>query len=164
MARRVRTVVDVIDDFDGTVHSEADAENLQFAFDGTAYEIDLSLDHAAQVRELLGPLIERSRRLGKAPRDLTQPRKAQTKALAHSDEPPALPPSQQGQGEGRTAAKYRLRNKRKEIRLWAQSQGIDQALTGKISEETVTAWNAAHPDDPVPAWEGKKGERLEEVN
>ncbi|WP_425465871.1 Lsr2 dimerization domain-containing protein [Nocardia bhagyanarayanae] len=47
MARKV--VVTVVDDFDG--HSPA-VEMVSFALDGVGYEIDLSEQNAARLREL----------------------------------------------------------------------------------------------------------------
>lgn len=56
MARRVEIVLD--DDLDG---SRAD-ETVIFGLDGKEYEIDLSVDNAAQLRDALAPFVDNARR------------------------------------------------------------------------------------------------------
>jgi hypothetical protein len=58
MASKTRVVL--IDDLDG---SEA-AETVSFALDGTTYEIDLSADNAAKLRDALSPWVSQGRRTG----------------------------------------------------------------------------------------------------
>jgi hypothetical protein len=57
VARRVEIVLE--DDLDG---STAD-ETVKFGLDGKDYEIDLSAEHATQLREALAPFVENGRRL-----------------------------------------------------------------------------------------------------
>ncbi|CAI9411488.1 histone-like nucleoid-structuring protein Lsr2 [Aestuariimicrobium sp. T2.26MG-19.2B] len=56
MAQRVNVVLE--DDIDGT---PADV-TVSFAFDGTAYEIDLSEANAAQLREVVAPWVAHARK------------------------------------------------------------------------------------------------------
>jgi hypothetical protein len=58
MAQRVETVV--IDDLDGV--SPAD-ETIRFAIDGAAYEIDLTADHAEELRSYLNAYVGAARRI-----------------------------------------------------------------------------------------------------
>lgn len=58
VAQRVETVV--VDDLDGV--SLAD-ETVRFAVDGTAYEIDLTAQHAADLRSFLNSYVAAARRL-----------------------------------------------------------------------------------------------------
>lgn len=58
MVQRILTVLE--DDIDG---SEA-AETVQFALDGTSYEIDLNDKHARQLRQALGKYIDGARKVG----------------------------------------------------------------------------------------------------
>jgi nucleoid-associated protein Lsr2 len=53
-----RVTVEITDDIDGT---EA-AETIAFRVDGTAYEIDLSAENAAKMRQVFGRHIEHARR------------------------------------------------------------------------------------------------------
>jgi hypothetical protein len=53
-----RTVVDFVDDLDG---SAAD-ETVRFALDGHTYEIDLSSANATALRDLLAPYVDAARR------------------------------------------------------------------------------------------------------
>ena len=53
-----KTIVTLVDDLDGT---EA-AETITFAFDGATYEIDLSADNAAALRDALEPWVRAARR------------------------------------------------------------------------------------------------------
>jgi hypothetical protein len=55
-----RTEVLLIDDLDG---SEAN-ETVNFAIDGTAYEIDLSTTHASELRQALQPYLGVARKVG----------------------------------------------------------------------------------------------------
>lgn len=58
MARK--TFVELVDDMDG---GKAD-ETVSFGLDGVAYEIDLSAENAAELREALGVWAGKARRVG----------------------------------------------------------------------------------------------------
>ena len=58
MARR--TFVELVDDMDG---GTAD-ETVSFALDGVAYEIDLTAENAAELREAIGVWAGKARRVG----------------------------------------------------------------------------------------------------
>lgn len=58
MARR--TFVELVDDMDG---GTAD-ETVQFGLDGVAYEIDLTAENAAELREAFGVWAGKARRVG----------------------------------------------------------------------------------------------------
>lgn len=58
MARK--TYVELIDDLTG----DKAEETVSFALDGVAYEIDLSEENAAKLREELGNWTEKARRVG----------------------------------------------------------------------------------------------------
>ncbi|TDC27784.1 Lsr2 family protein [Micromonospora sp. 15K316] len=57
-----QTVVLLTDDID---HSTDNVDTHQFAFDGVEYEIDLSGQNAARLREALAPYVAAERRLPK---------------------------------------------------------------------------------------------------
>ncbi|MFS3127219.1 histone-like nucleoid-structuring protein Lsr2 [Nocardioides sp. Bht2] len=58
MAQKVHIVL--VDDIDG---SEA-SETVTFGMDGVSYEIDLSTDNAAKLREAVAPFLGHARRVG----------------------------------------------------------------------------------------------------
>ena len=57
-----KTIVQLIDDLDG---GQA-AETINFGLDGAHYEIDLSEDNAAALRDVLAPYIAHARRSGRS--------------------------------------------------------------------------------------------------
>src|SRR3954447_15937537 len=59
MAQKVE--VRLIDDLDG----EAADETVSFAIDGTEYEIDLSSEHALELRKSVGAFVGAARRVGR---------------------------------------------------------------------------------------------------
>jgi hypothetical protein len=74
-------IVRLIDDLTG----DDAAETVTFALDGSRYEIDLSADNAAQLRETLGRYIANARRSSRAragaPRRGTRADREQTAAI-----------------------------------------------------------------------------------
>lgn len=58
MARK--TIVEWVDDIDGTVA----AETVTFTIDGSRYEVDLSDENAAKLRDVMSKWIEAGRRSG----------------------------------------------------------------------------------------------------
>jgi hypothetical protein len=108
MARKTHVVL--IDDLDG---SEA-ADTVTFGLDGANYEIDLSAEHAAELRETLEPWTSRARRVGGRTR-----RTGTGKASSGS--------------QGDTAL----------IRAWAKEQGHEVSERGRISKEIREAYEAA---------------------
>jgi hypothetical protein len=58
-----RQTIQMFDDLDGQPIDE-DGATIRFGLDGRAYEIDLSTENAAKLRETLAPFIERGRSVG----------------------------------------------------------------------------------------------------
>ena len=58
-----KTIVQLIDDLD---QSPAD-ETVSFGIDGTSYEIDLSRENAAKLRDALAEYVANARRVGRSP-------------------------------------------------------------------------------------------------
>jgi Lsr2 len=111
--------VKFIDDIDGT---DA-AGTVMFALDGRAYEIDLSDDNAARLRDSLATFVASARRSGGAPRKARTPR-----ATAEGESTPA-----RGNRE-ETAA----------IRAWARENGHEVSERGRIPKAVVQAYQSAH--------------------
>jgi hypothetical protein len=70
----------LVDDFDGSPA----AETVSFALDGTTYELDLSADNAAELRETLGEWIAGARRIREA-RSARGSRTGRTKSRSSSN-------------------------------------------------------------------------------
>lgn len=109
MAQRVNIVLE--DDLDGT---DAD-ETVTFGLDGVTYEIDLSSENAARLRDALAPFVGHARRA--AGRRLTSrsvaPRSGGKRDLA-------------------------------DVREWARHNGHKVSDRGRISAEVQAAYDKAH--------------------
>jgi hypothetical protein len=110
MSQRVNVVL--IDDLDD---SEA-SETVRFGLDGADYEIDLSDDNAAKLREALALYIGHARRTG------GRRRAGATTAATSRD------------SDGPSAA---------EIRAWARENGWDVPERGRVSTEVREAFFAS---------------------
>src|SRR4051794_11443906 len=62
MARRVS--VQVVDDLDETIIENGDGQTVRFGLNGTAYEIDLTNEHADELREALARYVDAARKTG----------------------------------------------------------------------------------------------------
>lgn len=110
-----KTILRIIDDFDGTELGDVDKPTVSFSLDGVDYEIDLSEQHQEELRETLRRYTEAARRTTSRGRTKTGSR-----------------PSTAG---GPPAA---------EIRAWARSHGFEVPDRGRIPAEAREAFNAAH--------------------
>ncbi|MQA94442.1 MAG: Lsr2 family protein [Streptosporangiales bacterium] len=108
MAQKVQVLL--VDDLDG---GEAD-ETVAFSLDGVAYEIDLSTNNAAKMREALAPFIERARKAGGAKT-----------------------------GRGRRTRGASSRERSAEIRSWARQRGIKVNDRGRIPASVVAQYDAS---------------------
>ncbi len=109
------TIEHIVDDLD----CSASAQTVQFAFDGTLYEIDLSAKNQTAFYKTLKPYIQVSRRVGGA-----RPRKSPGKKRATSRK--AAPKLD-------TAA----------IRAWAAENGIEVSARGRIPNHVLEAYQNA---------------------
>lgn len=107
MAQKV--LVELVDDLDG---SEA-AETVSFGLDGVSYEIDLSSDHAADLRDSMAPFVEYARRTGGRKRAAQQP----TPQRSAVD-----------------------REQNQLIRTWARENGFEISERGRIPAEVTDAY------------------------
>jgi hypothetical protein len=112
MAQRVDVVL--VDDIDG---SDA-TETVSFALDGVDYEIDLSDQHAGELRNALSLYVGHGRRTGGR-------RKTGRRSSSASS----------GDDTGASAA---------DIRAWARENGWDVPERGRVSAEVREAYAAAH--------------------
>ena len=109
MAQRVNVVL--VDDIDGNDASET----VSFALDGVDYEIDLSDEHAAQLREALALYIGHGRRTG------GRRRSGRRSSAAPEGGPSAA-----------------------DIRAWARENGYEVPERGRVSAEVREAYAAAN--------------------
>ena len=116
MAQKVD--VRFVDDLDG---SEA-SDTVSFALVGRAYEIDLSEENAAKLRDSLATFVAAARRTGSR-----RPRSQRSS----TSEAPAAParPSREA-----TAA----------VRTWARENGHEVSERGRIPKAVIEAYNSAH--------------------
>ena len=112
MAQRVNVVL--VDDLDG---SDA-VETVSFALDGVDYEIDLSEQHAGELRNALALYIGHGRRTG-GRRRKSSGGSAKSPAAAGGPSP-------------------------SEIRAWARENGWDVPERGRVAADVREAYAAAH--------------------
>jgi nucleoid-associated protein Lsr2 len=113
-----QTKVELIDDLTG---DKAD-ETVLFGIDGREFEIDLSRDHAGELRDNLARYLAKARKVGK----LTAVSTTTSKRTA----------SGQRQSREQTAA----------IREWARANGHNVSDRGRIPLEVAKAFEDAHRD------------------
>lgn len=107
-----RTILELVDDLDG---GKAD-ETVNFALDGVEFEIDLSADNAARLRDAFAEFLGHARRTGgRKQRNAVLP-----KAVAN--------------GKPDTQA----------VREWARSQGEQVAERGRVPQALVIRFQEAH--------------------
>ena len=109
MAQKVQTFF--IDDLDG---GEAEGTVL-FGLDGTQYEIDLSTDHAKELRTALDRYIEAGRRVADNARRAGQ--------------------------NGRKTPASGINNT--EVRAWAKAHGLEVKERGRVSADILAQYRAA---------------------
>lgn len=115
MAKRI--VHHLVDDIDGTEIAEGEGETLNFSISGTAYEIDLTTEHAAELRAAFEPYISAGRRVSSSTSSATSTR-TRSPQVRNSDIA--------------------------EIRSWAKENGHTVSDRGRVPQPIVDAYRAAH--------------------
>jgi len=115
MARKI--VHQLIDDLDGTVIEIGSGESVHFSLDGVAYEIDLTSENAAALRDAFEPYVSAARSISSARR---------------SGSAPSRPRRRSGQQD------YSA------IRSWARENGFQVSERGRVPASVVEAYEAAH--------------------
>jgi Lsr2 len=113
-----RTVIRLIDDLDDTEIVDGAGETVHFALDGREYEIDLTNDHADELRAALDRYVRAARKVGGRP---SRARATATvgKATAPVDYSPQA------------------------VRAWARANKIDVSPRGRIPQSVVDRFRAA---------------------
>ncbi|WP_040166177.1 histone-like nucleoid-structuring protein Lsr2 [Microbacterium gorillae] len=117
MARKI--VHQLIDDLDGTVLEPGTGDTVHFSLDGTAYEVDLTAEHADELRAALEPYVRAGRRLGRGSAAASSPAK-----------------SRRGSGAARDDLA--------EVRSWANANGHTVSDRGRVPAAVLEAYDAAN--------------------
>jgi hypothetical protein len=118
MARK--TVVTLVDDLTG--ETAEDISTVEFTVDGMAYELDLTDENSAKLRDTLSPYGRAGRKIG---------------GRRHGDTRPGRTINSSG-----SAAGYN-RETLKSIRAWAKQNGHRVSDRGRLSAEVLQAWHSA---------------------
>jgi hypothetical protein len=110
-----RTVIRLVDDLDGTEIVDGAGETVRFALDGRQYEIDLTNEHADEMRAALDRYIGAARKVGGRQ---TRARMASMKSAAFVDYSPQA------------------------VRAWAKAHKIDVSPRGRIPQSVVDRFRA----------------------
>lgn len=127
MARRI--VHQFVDDLDGTVLEVGSGETVLFSLDGSAYEIDLTDDNAAALREALAPYIAAGRSVSAR---ATSSRAGSSRTS-----------SARSSGGARTQRRSGQRDYAP-VRAWAAENGYSLSERGRVPAVVLDAYDAAH--------------------
>ncbi|MFG1928418.1 Lsr2 family protein [Cryptosporangium sp. NPDC048952] len=112
MARKVQVML--VDDLDGGTAEET----VAFAIDGTSYEIDLSSDNAAALRDSVEKYVAAARKAGRGG--------------TRTNRRPAATSQRSG------------REQNQAIREWAKGKGLQVSDRGRIPQEVIDQYNSEH--------------------
>jgi hypothetical protein len=118
MAQKVQVLL--VDDIDGGTAEET----VTFALDGVSYEIDLTADHASELRDSLSRWVGHARKTGSGSRGGGR--------------------QQRGGGSRRAGSGSGSSGDATAIREWARENGYEVSERGRISAEIRNAYEAAH--------------------
>ncbi|QIZ35580.1 Lsr2 family protein [Saccharopolyspora sp. ASAGF58] len=118
MAQKV--TVTLVDDLDG---GQAD-ETVEFGLDGVAYQIDLSVDNAGELRDALANYVTNARRAGGRKKPGPRPGAAAVRSAS-----------------GSTSAD---REQNQAIREWARKRGLKVSDRGRIPADIVEQYHQAN--------------------
>ncbi|WNB85299.1 Lsr2 family protein [Cellulomonas sp. ATA003] len=116
MAQKVQVLL--VDDIDGGTAEET----VTFSLDGVSYEIDLTADHAAELRESFSRWVGHARKVGSGSRGSAR--------------------QNRGGGSGRRSSGSS--SDATAIREWARENGHEVSERGRISADVRAAYEAAH--------------------
>ncbi|GAA3767506.1 Lsr2 family protein [Microbacterium kribbense] len=114
MARKI--VHQLVDDIDGTTLDPGSGQTVLFSLDGVSYEIDLTDQNAARLREALAPFVAAARAVGGSRR----------------------------RGTGSRTAGGAGRRDYAPIRAWAAANGYTVSDRGRVPATILDAYDAAH--------------------
>ncbi len=115
----------MIDDLDG---EDVAVQTVAFSLDSVSYEIDLSDEHASELRTVLQPYAAAGRRMGGR-------RAARARVKG---------PSEAGTRVKETSGASSAAAPPEDVRGWARAQGFEVSGRGRISSAIREAYDAAH--------------------
>lgn len=113
-----KTLIQLVDDLDGTPIADGEGKTVSFSIDGVSYEIDLSNDHVDELDAALATFVSAARKTTRS-----------------------------GAGRastGRTASTKSNPEDLQKIREWAKSNGHAVSDRGRIAASVRDAYTAAH--------------------
>lgn len=116
-----KSVVMVVDDISGDTLPEKQGQTVRFGLDGQDYEIDLSAEHAAELRDAVRKYIHAGRRV-------SQPQRREARGRSTA---PAAQESPPGRNTGA-------------IREWARAHGYQVSDRGRLPVTVLEAYAARH--------------------
>ena len=128
MARTTKTIY-TCDLHEGEEVTEGVAE-VSFAFDGSAYEIDLCADHRDEMEEAFATYVGSARRAGRG---------GSSSSSSSSPRRTSRPSSGGGRANGGSD-----REEVQRIREWARENGYTVSERGRLSSTVLEAYRAAH--------------------
>lgn len=117
MAQKV--TVQLVDDLDDSPIAPGEGRTVEFAFDGSSYEIDLTDDNVDKFREAISDYVAAARKV----------------SGRRSGGSGAAPKSAPKRGNSEELGK---------IREWAKENGYEVSTRGRISTQVQEAYAAAH--------------------
>ncbi|QWS34298.1 Lsr2 family protein [Curtobacterium aetherium] len=118
MAQKV--TVQLVDDLDDSPIAAGDGRTVEFAFDGSSYEIDLSNDNVDKFRDAISDYIAAARKTAGRRTGST------------------------GKASGSGSPKRGNSEELGKIREWAKENGYEVSSRGRISTQVQEAYAAAH--------------------
>ncbi|QCR19860.1 histone-like nucleoid-structuring protein Lsr2 [Agrococcus sp. SGAir0287] len=110
-----QTIVEIVDDISGERLADGAGRTVAFSLDGAQYEIDLTHEHADELRAALEPWIAASRRVSSSSSTRSSSRRS---------------------GSSRASKDVQA------IREWAAANGYQVATRGRIPANVVEAYEA----------------------
>jgi hypothetical protein len=116
-----RTIELLIDDLDGSRLEEGEGNTLTFAYQGAEYTIDLSQKHVDEFHDAMAKYIGAAQKVSG--------RRAATPSTSTRSNSATAKPDKNQLGA---------------IRAWARENGHKVSDRGRVSQEVITAYNAAN--------------------
>ena len=112
-----KTFVRLVDDLDDTVMDNGNGQTVRFSLDKQDYEIDLTNEHAEELREALARYVEVARKTG-------SDRPARTRRTGHS---------RSSKSDVSPTA----------VREWAKANGVEVSARGRVPQSVIDQFRAA---------------------